>query len=66
MGLQVSAVVVELTEALATLSAAVGPLAGVQVHVVLELQLGRQLKITHTAAVITIGLWGKEGSPILQ
>lgn len=47
---QVDPVVVNLAEAFSAFGAAVGTCSGVQVHVVLELELGGELEVTHTAA----------------
>lgn len=49
---QVDPVVVNLAEAFAAFGTAVRTCAGVQIHVVLELELGGQLEITDAAAVL--------------
>jgi hypothetical protein len=56
VGLQMSAIVVELAEPFATLCTTVRPLTGVLVHVVLQLHVGGQLKTTHTTVVITCAI----------
>lgn len=47
---QVEPVVVNLAEAFSAFGAAVRTCSGVQVHVVLELELGGELEVTHAAA----------------
>lgn len=54
---QVDSVVVYLTEALPALGAAVRSRSCVQVHVVLELELGGELEITDTAAIVPQITW---------
>lgn len=53
MRAQVEPVVVDLTEALPALGAAVWTRSRVQVHVVLEFKLGGQLEAADAAAVVT-------------
>lgn len=47
---QVDPVVVNLAEAFSAFGAAVGTRPGVEIHVVLELELGGELEVTHAAA----------------
>lgn len=50
---QVDAIVVYLAEALPTLCTAVWACSCVEVHVIVELELGGQMLLTHAAPVVT-------------